>query len=70
VAVLAASRWTNWGLHSCSVPVSDVSDDAPANRPDWDPLGPAGGGCVSMICWCVIGEEDDNDMKWEVLRII
>ena len=23
-----------------------------------------------MICWCGIGEEDDNEKKWEVLRII
>jgi len=45
-------------------------DVAPANRPVFDPLSPGGGGCVSMMCWCGIGEEDDNERKWEALRTI
>jgi len=52
------------------VPISVVFDEAPANRLDLDPFGPGGGGCVSMICWCGIEDEDDNEKKWEVLRII
>ena len=70
VAALAASRWTNWCLRSCCVPRSNVCDKAPANRLDLYPLAPGWGGCVSMICWCAIGEEDDNEKKWEVLRIM
>jgi hypothetical protein len=52
------------------VPISDVFDEAPANRPDLELLGPGGGGCISMSCWCGIGEEDDNEKMWEALRII
>jgi len=33
-------------------------------------LSPGGDGCVCMICWYGIGEEDDNEKKWEVLRTI
>jgi len=25
---------------------------------------------VSVICWCGIEEEDDNEKKWEVLRTV
>jgi len=70
VAALTASRWTNWCLCSCCVPMIAVFDVAPANRLDIDPLSPCWGGCVSMICWCGIGEEDDNEKKWEALRTI
>jgi len=49
---------------------TDVFDKAPANRLDMDPLRPGWGGYVSMICWCGIGVEDDNEKKLEVLRII
>jgi len=52
------------------VPSISVFDVAPANRPVLDPLSPGGGGCVSMMCWCGIGEEDDNERKWEALRTI
>ena len=70
VAALAVSCWTNWCLHYCCVPLSDVFDEAPANRLDWNLLRPGWGGCVSMISWCRIGSEDDNKKKWEFLRII
>jgi len=70
VAPFAASWWTNWCLHSCCVPISDVFIKAPANRLDSDLLGPSCGGCVSIICRCGIAAEDDNEKKWEVLRII
>jgi len=70
VDALAALRWTNWCLRSCCVPISNIFDEAPANQLDLDPLGPGWSGCVSMICWCGIDEEDDNEKKWEVLRII
>jgi len=69
-AALAASRWTNWGLRSCCVPMSDVFDLTPGNLRESDPLSPGWGGCVSIICWCWIEEEQDNGKKWEVLRTI
>ena len=70
VATLTASRSTNLCLRSCCVPRSSVLDVAPANLPVFDPLSPAGGGCVSIMCWCGIGEEDDNERKWEALKTI
>jgi len=57
-------------LRSCCVPRIAIYDVAPANLPIFDPLSPGGGGCVSMMCWCGIGEEDDNERKWEALRTI
>jgi len=70
VAALVVSRWTNLSLHSCCVRRISVFDVAPANWPVFERLLPGGGGCVSMMCWCWIGEEDDNERKWEALRTI
>jgi len=70
VAALAASWWTNWCLHSCCVPVSDLFDRAPFDWLDSDPLLPGCGVRVAMIWWCGIGTEDHNEKKWEVLRNI
>jgi hypothetical protein len=50
------------------VPRISVFDVAPPNLPVFDPLSPGAGGCVSIMCWCGIGEEDDNERKWEALR--
>jgi len=50
VAALAVSRWTNWCLYSCCVPMSDVFEEAPANRLNLDLLGPGWGDCVYMVC--------------------
>jgi len=47
-----------------------VFDVVPANRPVFDQLSPGGCGFVSKMCWCGIGEEDDNERKWEALRTI
>jgi hypothetical protein len=47
-----------------------VIDVAPANLLVFDPLSPGGGGCISMMYWCGIGEEDDNKRKWEAPRTI
>jgi len=66
VAALAASRKTTWCLRSCWLPIRDIFYEAP----DSHPLRPGLGGCVSMICWCGIGEEDDINKKCHVLRII
>jgi hypothetical protein len=52
------------------VPRILVCDEAPANLPVFNTLSPGGGCCVAMICWCGIGEEDDNERKWEALRTI
>jgi len=70
VAALAVSQWTNLCLHSCCVPRMSVFVVVPANWPVFDPLPPGGGGCVSMMCWWGIGEDDDNERKWEALRTI
>jgi len=70
VAASAASRWTNLCLRSCCVPRMSVVDVTPTNRPVFDPLSPGGRGYLSMMCWCGIGEEDDNERKWEALRTI
>jgi len=70
VAALAALRWTNLCLRSCCVLGMSVFVVAPANRPVFDPLSPGGCGCVSMMCWWGIGEEDDNERNWEALRTI
>jgi len=50
--------------------MSDVFDVVPTNRLDLDLHSSGWGGCVSMICCSGIGEEDDNEKKWEVLRNI
>jgi hypothetical protein len=70
VIVLVALQWTNWWLCSCCVAMIAIFDIVPANRLDWDSLTPGWGGCVSMICWCGIGEEYDNEKKWKSLRTI
>ena len=70
VAALAASQWTNLCLRSWCVPRISVLDVAPANLPVFDLVSPGGGGCVSKMCWCGIGEEDDHERKWEALRTI
>jgi len=70
VAALAASRWSNFCLSSWCLSRTSVFVVAPANRPVFNPLSPGGGGYVSMMCWRGIGEEDDNERKWEALRTI
>jgi len=70
VAELATLRWTTWCPSSCCVWKIDVFDEAPANRLDLDSLLPGWGGSVCMICWGGIGEKDDNEKKWEVLKNI
>jgi len=70
VAAMAASQWTNLCLCSCCVPISDVFDVAPGDRLESDPLSSGRRGCVSVICWCGVGKEDDNRKMWEVLRTI
>jgi len=47
--------------------MSDVFDEAPANSLDLNVLQHGSGGCVSMICWYWIGEENANEKQWEVL---
>jgi hypothetical protein len=47
-----------------------IFDVSPANWVIFDPLAAGWGGCVSMICWSGIGEEDNSKKKWEVLRTI
>ena len=50
--------------------MTDVFDVSPANWLDLNPLTAGWGDCISILCWCGIGEEDDNEKKWEVLRTI
>jgi len=70
VAALATSQWTNSCLCSCCGPMIAVLDVPPANRLGLDLLPPGWGGSESMICWCGIEEDDDNEKKWEALRTI
>jgi hypothetical protein len=50
------------------VPRISVFDVAPTDLPVFDPLSPAGGGCISTKCRCGIEEEDDKERKWDALR--
>jgi hypothetical protein len=70
VAAFAASRRTNLCLRSCCVTRSSELVVVPANLPVFDLLSPGGGGCVSKLCWSAIGEEYDNERKWEALSNI
>ena len=70
VPLLAALRWTNWCLGFCTVPASAALDEMPVNQLGSDPLLPCADVSVSMICFCAIGEKDNNKKKWEVLRNI
>jgi len=70
VAALVGSKQTDSCLRSRWVPMTAINNVGTANRLDLDPLSPGCGCCVSNICWCAIGEEDDNEKKWEVLRTI
>jgi len=70
VAALASSWCTDWSLHCCSVPASDVLDEESLILFHSDPLSPGWSVCVALICWSGKGVEDDNEKKWEVLRTI
>jgi hypothetical protein len=52
------------------VPRVSVFDLALTNLPVFDLLSPGGGGSVSIMHWCGIGEEDDNKRKWAGFRTI
>ena len=69
-ATLTVSRWTDWHLHCCCVQPSDTLHEAPVDLLDSDLLSPGWGASVAKICWSGIGEEDDNEKKWDVLRNI
>jgi hypothetical protein len=70
VAALAVLQWTMWRVCSCCVMIRDAFDKAPVKQRDVDLLWPGWGGWVFMIWSCGIGEEDVNEKKWAVLRII
>jgi len=67
-AAFAVSWCTNWYLCRWCVQVGGVLDGAPVYRLNADLLAPCWGVCGTVVCWCGNGEEDDNKMKWEVLR--
>ena len=50
--------------------ISEVFNKDPAKRLDLDLLGSGRGGCVSMMCWVRIEEDDDHNKKCKVLSII
>jgi hypothetical protein len=50
--------------------VYDVLDEMPIVLLNSDPISPGLCVCVFMIWWGGIGEDDDNEKKWEVLRKI
>ena len=70
LAALAASRWTNWCRCCCYVPVSDAFDEVPIDQLNSDQLSLCWGICAAMICQCGMGEEDDSEKKWVVLKDI
>jgi len=70
VTTSAALRLTNRCLHSFRVPKGDVLGEIPVDPSSSVPLSPCLGDCVSIICQCGLGEEDDNETLWEVLRNI
>ena len=70
VTGLAASMRTRGCQCVCCVPRIPVLDIPPAHGPEFEPHSPGRGGCVFMMCWCGIGEEDNNERQWEALRTI
>jgi len=58
----------SWRLPETEIHFADV-DEVPIECLDSNPLSPYRGVSVAMIRWCGIGEEDDNEKMWEVLRI-
>jgi len=70
VAAFEAVWWTNLCPPSCCVRRISGFDVVPANLLVFDALSHGGGGCVFKMCWCGIGEEDDNERKCEALRTI
>jgi hypothetical protein len=52
------------------VPLTAVFDEARGNLQDSDPLWPGWGRCVSIICWCGIAGEYENEKKLKVMRIL
>jgi len=70
VAAMAALWWTYWCLHPCCLPETDGLGVMPGDLPGLVPFSPAWGVLVAMICWYRIGEQDDNEKMWEVLRNI
>ena len=69
VAAVAASHWTNRYLLSCCVRLCDILDETAIILLDSYLVTPGWGVCVSMIAWCWIGDEDDNEKKWKSWRI-
>jgi len=67
---LAVWRWTNRCLPSGCAPKSDVLYEVPFDRLASDLSPPRRGVCVSRVWWCEVGEEDDNEQNWEVMRNI
>jgi hypothetical protein len=57
---------TNWCLRCSCVPTSDALDKACIMLFNKELLTPGWGVYVAMICSCGIGEEYDNEEKWEV----
>jgi hypothetical protein len=50
------------------VPRCSVFDVVPAHLPVFDLLSPGGHGSVSIMCWCGMGQHDNDERKWEALR--
>jgi len=68
VAALAMSRQTNWSLCCSCFSVGGVLDDWPLSLLGSDQLVPGWGVSVAVICWNGKDVEDNNEIKWEVLR--
>jgi len=65
VGALVATWWSNRYLRCCCVPLRDALEDAFGTLLNSDLLSPRRVDSVPLIWCCRIGEEDDNEEKWE-----
>jgi len=70
VAALAVSLWTNWSLYCCCVSVAIALHEVPVVRLDLDPVAPGWRLCRAIAYCGGKGKDDDNEMKWELMRNI
>jgi hypothetical protein len=52
VAIIAASRWTNWCLRCCCVSPSGALLEAPVIQLDSTPIAPGGSVAGGVACCC------------------
>jgi len=68
MAAFAASRWAKWCLHCIWVSAGGILDEMPVVLLDYVPLSPCWSVCGAMVFCLWKWRDNDNEMKWEVLR--